>query len=326
MDLSAVIGLDALCFDYVRIPSGRFRVARLGEGPIVMLLHGFPESWYSWRHVMRRLRDAGYCVLAPDIRGYGESYNPHDPDAYSIEELTNDVSALIAHYGAPAALVGHDHGAPIAWITALRFPHLLRGVAGLSIPYMPPGPRPALEEFKSFFTDRDLFFYQVYFQEIGLAEAEFEADMASTLVKFYYALSGEAPDGTWPTDKKHGDTLGHRLVCKRPNWLLEAELNYYISQFKISGFHGPLNRYRNHQTDHAFLTSFSDSQIYVPSLYIGGRRDLALKMFRGDIIEAMKHHLRDLRGVHLIDGCGHWTQQEEPEIVSTYLLDWLTHI
>ena len=313
-------------FDYVTIPSGRFRVARLGDGPMVMLLHGFPESWYSWRHLMQALSDAGYCALAPDIRGYGESYNPAAAQAYSIEELTNDIAALIDHYGSPVTVIGHDHGAPIAWATALRFPQRLRGVAGLSIPYMPPGARPVIEDFRAFFTARGRFFYQVYFQDEGVAEAEFNNDIEAGLVKFYYALSGEAPDGTWPTDKQHGDTLGHRLPQTRPSWLSAGELAYYVSQFKISGFHGPLNRYRNHARDFAFLTGLPERIIHIPSLFIGGSRDLALKMFQGDAVEAMKPYLTDLRGAYLIEGCGHWTQQEEPERVAEYVLNWLANL
>ena len=315
-------------FDWVDLPVGRFRVARCGEGPPVFLVHGFPESWTSWRQQMQALAAAGYCALAPDVRGYGASPNPLDPAAYSLAELTSDLCGLIDHYGAgqPAVVIGHDHGAPIAWTTALCSPERVRAVAGLSIPYMPPGPRPMLEIFHELFTARDRFFYQIYFQEPGIAEAEFEADPEGVLRKFYYALSGEAPDDAWPLDKRPTDQLATRLRDAWPQWLSAADLDEYVMAFRQSGFHGPLNRYRNHVRDFEFLSARSDHRIHVPALYIGGTRDLALKMFRGDVVAAMRPYVPELHAAIMLDGVGHWTQQEAPDEVNRHILSWLANV
>lgn len=315
--------LSDLQFDYVDIPAGRFRVARLGQGLPVIFVHGFPESWSSWQSIMPAIAQAGYMALALDVRGYGESPNPHNVEAYCLEALCGDILALIGCYGGRAVLVGHDHGAPLAWTSALLAPDQVSGVAGLSIPHTAPGAAPAIESFKTYFSDRGRFFYQVYFQDIGVAEAEFEADPAGLLRRFFYALSGEAPDGSWPREKAHGARLGEGLPDRMPRWLSPSELDYYVSQFSKSGFHGPLHRYRNHHRDWQYLNSFDNYVIRPPSLFIGGERDLALKMFAGDIVASMSPLMADLRGCHMLAGCGHWTQQERPQEVAELLVDWL---
>lgn len=306
----------------------RLRVALAGEGPLVVLVHGFPESWYSWRHQIKALSEAGYSVAAPDVRGYGGSDRPHAVEAYDMESLTADIAELAEALSpaAPAVVVGHDWGAPIAWNTARLHADRFRAVAGLSVPYVPPGDVVFIDAARTFFTERGLFFYQVYFQDEGPPEAELEADPAETIRKFYYAISGDAPEGTWPVDKKHGDTLLHRLP--EPDmplpWLSDEDVAYYDAQFRQSGFRGPLNRYRNWHRDHAYLKRHPYSAVIAqPSLYIGGTKDLVLKMYPGDMVAAMKKSLGDLRGAELLEGCGHWTQQERPEEVNRLLLDWL---
>lgn len=316
-------------FFHVETNGIKLRAAAEGpeDGPLVLFVHGFPESWYSWRHQLSALGGAGYRAVAVDVRGYGGSDKPEPVEAYDMETITADIAgvAKALQPDGAAIVVGHDWGAPIAWNSALLYPDQFRAVAGLSVPYLPLGDKPAIQVFREFFTARGMFFYQVYFQDEGPPEAELEADPAATIRKFYYAISGDAPDGTWPIDKKHGDTLLHRLP--EPDmplpWLSEEDVAYYDSQFRESGFRGPLNRYRNHERDHAFLTALDDSKIYQPSLFIGGTRDLVLKMFPGDPVEAMKPNLPNLKASHLLDGCGHWTQQERPGEVNAILLDWL---
>jgi len=315
-------------FQFVETNGVKIRVAVAGEGPLVVLVHGFPESWYSWRHQIEALSKAGYRVAALDVRGYGGSDRPHAVEAYDMESLTGDVAGVAKALspGEKAVVVGHDWGSPIAWNTARLHADTFRAVAGLSVPYIPPGEIVFIDAVRAFFTARGLFFYQVYFQDQGPPEAELENDPAETIRKFYYAISGDAPEGTWPTDKKHGDTLLHRLPeppMPLP-WLSEQDVAYYDSQFRQSGFRGPLNRYRNWHRDHAYLTGHSAPMtIAQPSLYIGGTKDLVLKMSPGDMLAAMKASLGDLRGATLLEGCGHWTQQERPEEVNKLLLDWL---
>ena len=306
----------------------RLRVAVKGDGPLVLMVHGFPESWYSWRHQIDAIAAAGFTAAALDVRGYGGSDRPHAVEAYDMQSLTGDIAAVAKALSpdAPAVVIGHDWGAPQAWNSALLHPEQFRAVAGLSVPYIPPGEVVFIDAVREFFTKRGLFFYQIYFQDEGVAEAELEADPAAVIRRFYYAVSGDAPDGTWPSDKKHGDALLHRLP--EPDmplpWLSEEDVAYYKSQFEQSGFRGPLNRYRNWHRDNAYLKSNGgDLIIKQPSFYIGGTRDLVLKMYPGDMIAAMKQNLANLQGSHLLEGCGHWTQQERAQEVSDMLVEWL---
>ena len=315
-------------FRYIENKGARLRVAVQGHGPLVVLVHGFPESWYSWRHQMQPIADAGFQVAALDVIGYGGSDKPLEIERYSMENLTSDVAA-VARTLSPdqkSIVMGHDWGSPIAWNSALLFSDIFRAVGCLSVPYTPPGAVNFLDIVTEVFTKRGKFFYQVYFQEEGVAEAELEADPRDTIRRFYYALSGDAPDGTWPNDKVHGDALLHRLPDPDPfpAWLTEADLDYYEAEFRNSGFRGPLNRYRNHQRDHAFLSALEDTKIYQPALFIGGERDLVLKMLPGvDVVERMKPNVPNLQSATILKGCGHWTQQEKPEEVNALILPWL---
>ncbi|MBI1188969.1 MAG: alpha/beta fold hydrolase [Alphaproteobacteria bacterium] len=304
------------------------RAAIEGQGPLVVFVHGFPESWYSWRHQLTPVAQAGFTACAIDVRGYGGSDKPHPVEAYDLETITKDIAGVIAALSPneKAILIGHDWGAPIVWNTALLFPECVRAVAGLSVPYVPQGEVSLLDVVTEVFTKNGRFFYQVYFQDEGVAEAELEKDVRDGLRRFYYAIAGEAPDGTWPPDKKHGDSLLHRLPNPDPfpAWLTRADEDYFVAEFEGSGFRGPLNRYRNHRRDHAFLTPFRTRTIDQPALFIGGERDLVLKMFPGvDLVAMMKPHVPNLRGAHLLPGVGHWTQQEAPDAVNRLLVDWL---
>lgn len=306
----------------------RLRAVVGGRGPLVVFVHGFPESWYSWRHQIAPVVAAGFTACAIDVRGYGGSDKPRAVEAYDMETLVADVAGVIEALSpdGKAILVGHDWGAPIVWSTALTQPDRVRGVAGLSVPYTGIPQAPFIDVFTKVFTERGRFFYQAYFQDEGVAEAEMEGDVRGALRKFYYAISGDAPDGTWPPDKKHGDTLLHRLPDPQPfpAWLSKADEEFYVAEFTQSGFRGPINRYRNHTRDFAFLNRFKGKTIDQPALFIGGSRDLVLKMIPGvDVVAAMKGHLTNLQGSHVLEGCGHWTQQEQPEQVNALLLPWL---
>ena len=305
----------------------KLRAAVEGEGPLVIMVHGFPESWYSWRHQIKPIADAGFRAMAIDVRGYGGSDKPQPVAAYAMEEIVADLAGIADSVGGgKAILIGHDWGAPCVWNTALVQPDKIVGVAGLSVPYTGHGPAPFIDIVEQVFTKNGRFFYQVYFQEEGVAEAELERDVRDFLRRFYYAISGDAPDGTWPPDKKHGDTLLDRLPDPDPfpAWLTPADLDYYVGEFEASGLRGPLNRYRNHRTDYAYLGRFADRKIEAPALFIGGERDLVLKMIPGaDMLATMKPLIPNLHDAVVLPGCGHWTQQERPEEVTKLLLDWL---
>lgn len=323
--------LDSIRFGTAQTAPGvTIRYAEMGAGPLVLLVHGFPESWYSWRAQLPALAAAGYRAVAMDVRGYGGSSAPHAVENYSLEALAGDCAQLAAQLSpdAPAVIVGHDWGAPIAWTTALLHPDRFRAVAGLSVPHSAPGEVSTDIIQDKVFTQRGRYFYIVDFQREGEAEDGLEADPAATIRRFYYALSGDAPEGTWPTDKKPGDGLLKGLPeppMPLP-WLSHEDVAYFAGEFERSGFRGPLNRYRNQRRDHAMLTARDSHVIAQPALFIGGTRDLATRLAGKDPLDAMRTLLPDLRGAHMLEGCGHWTQQERPEECNALLVDFLASL
>jgi pimeloyl-ACP methyl ester carboxylesterase len=301
------------------------RVALAGAGPLVVLIHGFPESWYSWRHQIPVLANAGYRVAAPDVRGYGGSDKPHAIEAYSLKNLSADINGLIAALGAErATVVGHDWGAPIAYGTALFHPERVRAVAGLSVPPLGRGPKPGIELFREIYKDR--FFYQLYFQEPGVAETELEADIPTSLRKFYYWCSGEGQKAKVKIDNPAAPGLLDRLVDPDPlpAWLTEADLDYYVGQFRNGGFRGPLNRYRNSERDFEDLAAFAGKSFAQPMAFMAGSLEPVLRMMPGvDMVELMRKRCADLRDVRIMEGAGHWLQQERPAEVNAALLNFL---
>jgi pimeloyl-ACP methyl ester carboxylesterase len=315
-------------FQTIAVPGGALRAAVQGQGPLVVMVHGFPESWYSWRHQIGPIAKAGFTACAIDVRGYGGSMKPHPVEAYAMEAMIGDIAGLIEAMspGWPAVLIGHDWGAPIVWNSALVRPDRVRAVAGLSVPYLGVPKQSFMDLINAVFTSQGKFFYQAYFQAEGIAEAEMEANPRDALRKFYYAISGDAPQGSWPTDKTTDDNLLDGLVDPDPfpAWLTAADLDYFTGEFERSGFRGPLNRYRNHDRDFTYLSGFTGRRVEQPSLFIGGERDPVLSMLgRGDLVAMMKAEMTDLRGADILPGCGHWTQQERPEAVNDRLILWL---
>jgi len=306
----------------------RLRVAESGTGPLIVLVHGWPESWYSWRHQIPALAGAGYRVAAIDVRGYGGSDKPHAIEAYAIKEMCADIAGLVEGLGEKQAiLIGHDWGAPIVWNTALFFPDRVRAVAGLSVPHTGRGPAPRIQLFRNLYKDR--FFYQIYFQEPGVAEAEFEADLRTSLRKIYYGGSGEGrkagPRPPKPVDAKYLDGLVDPDPF--PDWLTAADLDYFVGQLAQSGFRGPLNRYRTAELDFTQQEEIANRKIEQPAAFIAGQLDPVLSFVPGvDLVEVMRQHVADLRLVRIIDGAGHWIQQERPNEVNAALLEWLRGI
>ncbi|MCL6646089.1 MAG: alpha/beta hydrolase [Dehalococcoidia bacterium] len=301
----------------------RMRIAEQGEGPLVLLLHGFPESWYSWRHQLPALAEAGFHAVAPDQRGYGGTEAPEAIEAYNIRELTADAVGVLDALGErTAVVVGHDWGAPVAWHCALLYPDRFRAVVGMSVPYTGRPPAPPTQIFRQIFAGR--FFYMLYFQEPGVAERELDADPRRTLRLTLYSASGDAPRDSGfaplPENARFLDQMTDPETL--PAWLTEADLDYFAQEFERTGFRGGLNWYRNLDRNWELTLELAGAKIQQPALFIAGDRDVVIA-FMGGGLDAMKSLVPNLRGVHLLPGCGHWTQQERPAEVNRLLVDFL---
>ncbi|MFD3873191.1 alpha/beta fold hydrolase [Streptomyces sp. NPDC058623] len=309
-------------------PAGRIHLVEQGEGPLVLLVHGFPESWYSWRHQLPVLAAAGYRVAAIDVRGYGRSSKPDDVAAYRVLDLIEDNVAVVEALGEQSAvIIGHDWGSTIAANSALVRPDVFSAVGMLSVPYAPRGgPRPS-EAFAAFGGDEE--FYISYFQEPGRAEAEIEPDVRGWLAGFYAALSADTmpgPDAPVPHFVSPGGKLRDRFPAGRlPGWLDEDDLDAYSAEFERSGLTGGLNRYRNVDRDWEDLAEYDGAPITQPSLFIGGGLD-APTIWLADAIKAFPFTLPGLVTSRILDGCGHWIQQERPAETNQLLTDWLASL
>ena len=299
-----------------------------GQGPLCILVHGWPELWYSWRHQIDPLVAAGYRVVVPDVRGYGGSDRPDTIEAYDMASVTGDIVGLIDAFDAKqAVLIGHDWGAPIVWTTSVLHPTRVRAVAGLSVPYLGRPPMPVTHIWRNVYKDR--FFYQLYFQTPGVAEAELEADVRTALRKVYFSASGEASteNDVFLRNKPADAKLLDGLVDPNPlpPWLTEEELDYYTTEFERTGFFGPLCRYRNFERDWEMLPELAERKVEQPALFIAGERDPVLRFVRGvDMTALMDSWYTDLRGKKIIAGAGHWIQQERPKEVNDALLSFLS--
>ena len=299
-------------------------IAEQGEGPLVLMCHGFPESWYSWRHQFQALADAGYHAVAPDMRGYGASDKPEALAAYNQVEVVHDIIGLIPALGHKSAIVlGHDWGGPTAWSCALNHPDRVTAVGVLSVPFSPRADNPPLETLKAIFKDQ--FFYQLYFQDPGIAEAEFEADVRTSLRKFYHMGSAQMEVSVLAPKPADADMLSDLPDPEQMGaWLTDADLDFYVNEFASSGFRGPLNYYRNMNLTWE-LTADAPTRIEQPALFVAGEQDGVIIM-AAEALKAMPQFLGDLRVSELIPGVGHWTQQEAPEAVNRYLVDLLANL
>jgi pimeloyl-ACP methyl ester carboxylesterase len=305
----------------------RIHCVEAGAGPLVLLVHGFPESWYSYRHQLDALAAAGYRAVAIDVRGYGRSSAPVAIESYRMLMHVRDNVELVHALGeSSAVVVGHDWGAPIAWSSALLRPDVFRAVAGLSVPYSAPGDRRPSEVFR--FMGGDEEFYIEYFQQPGRAEAEIEADVRRWLLGFYFSASGDAPSRGSLTGTMASVPHGHRMVERfsfpdeMPTWLSADDLEVYVGEFERSGFAGGLNRYRNVDRDWEDLSAFRGRPIDVPALFIGGDRD-GPTIWGQTSIDRFPETLPRLTKSVILPGCGHWTQQERADDVNALLVEFL---
>jgi pimeloyl-ACP methyl ester carboxylesterase len=299
-------------------------IAEAGEGPLVLMAHGFPELWYSWRHQLTALAEAGYHAVAPDIRGYGDSDKPQEISDYSMRNHMADLLGILDDIGEEKAVImGHDWGAPMAWNSAALHPDRYRAVVGLSVPYLPRGPMAPMQMLRAMFQDN--FFYMIYFQDEGVAEKEFESDVRESMRAFQWGASGEGRDNpafaAAMTGKKAGAGFfeGMPKVEGTPPWMTEADLDVYVAAFEKSGFRGPLNRYRNMDADWADLPELEDRKIEQPALFVYGDKDPVMTFAP---IDPMKMLVPNLKIV-TISGAGHWTQQESADQVNAELISFL---
>lgn len=304
----------------------RMHYVEQGEGPLVVLCHGFPEGWYVWRHQIKALAEAGYRVVAPDQRGYGETECPPNVEDYHILNLTADIVGLVQGLGEKSAyIVGHDWGAPVAWHCAVLRPDVFPAVALLSVPYFgyrwdDPHPTTAMRQM---FGDKN--FYQLYFQEPGKAEKELEADIRKALTMFFYAASGDAPpEDRWRFVFEKDETLlqSGGMPKVLPSWLSEADLDVFVKTFETSGFRGPLNWYRNLDRMWSLTRFLAGAKIQQPSMFLGGELDVCMVMYKPQF-DALAATMTDLRANVVLPGVGHWIQQERPAEVNQQLIDFL---
>ena len=313
----------------------RLNIAEQGEGPVVLLCHGFPESWFSWRHQIGALAAAGFHAVAPDMRGYGKSDAPKAVDQYTLFHLVGDMVGILDALGAKTAIiVGHDLGARVAWQAAQMRPDRFRGVVGLSVPFYPRGkvrPTSAMPR------TENAEFYQLYFQEPGPADAEFGRDPRLTIRSMLFGASGEgaaaarvaaasggAPPSLGMVPKGSGFLQGPGAPATLPAWLSESDIDFYAAEFKRTGFTGALNWYRNFDRNWELQGSLQGAPVTVPALYLAGDRDFVASAPGMDqLLANLKRFVPGLRGIQMLDGCGHWTQQERPNEVNAAIIDFI---
>jgi pimeloyl-ACP methyl ester carboxylesterase len=312
---------------FVEVNGIRMHIAEQGQGPLVILIHGFPELWYNYRHQIAALAAAGYHAVAPDMRGYGQTSAPPRIEDYSQLQFAGDIVGLIRLLGVETAvLVGHDWGAPVAYNTANLRPDLVRAVVLLSVPFAPRADnsvRPT--EGMRRRAPEGMQFYQTYFQQPGVAEKELEADPRRTLRMFLYSLSGGIPkEHKWrfmfPANGKALD--GCTDPAHLPAWLKEEDLDYFTSEFTRTGFRGGLNWYRTQDLFWESTPFLAGRKLLQPTLFIAGADDGVVEFAR-PAVDNLEKNVPNLWKKVLLPGIGHWTEQEAPNEVSRLIVEFL---
>lgn len=306
------------------LPSLRLHAVVQGQGPLVILCHGFPEGWRSWRHQLGALAAAGWRAVAPDLRGYGGTEAPAGPEHCTMLHHAGDLVALVKALGeTQAVLVGHDWGAPAVWNAALMRPDVFRAVAGLAVPYTPPSPVDLLTAYER---QGVTTFYMQYFQAPGRAEAELEADVEATLRRTWFSLSGDGPGGVAGVMAPGAGFLDATVEppTPRPAWWDEADLQATAAEFRRRGFGGALAWYRAIRRNAELMAPWYGAPLVQPSLVILGERD-DLMRFPGvrERLPQLARCMPGLRGCHVLPGAGHWLQRERAAEVNALLLDFL---
>jgi epoxide hydrolase A/B len=302
----------------------RMHVVEAGSGFPILFCHGFPELWYSWRHQITALAEAGFRAIAPDQRGYGETDAPQAIDPYTIHHLVGDLTGLLdALEIDKAVIVGHDWGGLVVWQMALLAPHRVAGVVGLNTPFFPRLPIRPLDAMRA--AAQGNFHYIVYFQEPGIAEAELERDVRRSLRGFYQAPNREAVERLRGAPMGVFGPAGGGILDRLPDapygdFLTAEDFAVFAAAFTKHGFRGGLNWYRNLDRNWELTAYLSNAKVSQPALMITAELDVVL---RPEMARGMETWVPNLRRTVLIEGSGHWTQQEKPAAVNTALLEFL---
>ena len=298
-------------------------IAEVGDGPLVLLLHGFPELWYSYRHQLPALAEAGFHAVAPDMRGYGGTDAPADIGQYSLLHLAGDVVGLAAALGhSRFVVVGHDWGSPVASAVGLFRPDAVRGVVLLSVPYLPRGDVDVLTALTAALGPDN---YQVYFQEPGVAERALEANVRATVVSTLIAASGDVQEINLMDKFDPALLVGDYADQPLPGWLTQEDVDFYTKEFERTGYAGGLNWYRTSKLNWEMMAAWHNAPLLTPSLFVAGQRDLVVNWpGMKDLIPLLSDvSMPKLTRSVLVDGCGHWVQQERPDQVNQLLLEFL---
>ena len=307
----------------------RMRVVEQGEGPLVLLAHGWPESWYSWRHQLPALAAAGYHAVAPDMRGYGGTDAPPAVEDYDILHLCGDLVGLIEALGEEqAVLVAHDWGAVVARDCVRLEPDRFSAVVNMSVPFGGPGPTSPIETMQRRYGDN--FYYILYFQELdadgnGVADAEFDADPRGILSRLYLTgATRRPPEVTDPLRSAGGMIPRSGEPTDFPSWIDAGELDYYVEEFTRAGFRGGINYYRNFHRNWELTRELQDVPVSQPAMFIAGENDGVIGGATREVLTTrLRQAATDPRGVHVLPGAGHWVQQQEPQEVNRLLLEFL---
>jgi pimeloyl-ACP methyl ester carboxylesterase len=305
--------------EYIDTNGIQMAVHELGKGPPIVLLHGFPEIAFSWRHQLPALAAAGYRAIAPDQRGYGATDKPGSVGEYTIQHLIGDVTGLLDALSLEQALfIGHDWGALVTWQMALLEPDRMAGLINLNIPFFPRTPIDPISLMRDYLGDD---FYIVNFQDSNEADLKCDADPGHVFdVMMRRNQITRAQFDSLPKEKKAFSLLAAlaRTELGGEPLLTEEEHRVYTEAYESGGFTHPINRYRN--WSHNWESTKDVEQIVnVPTLFIGAEDDVIVSPAQ---IEAMKPHVPDLE-IQMIKNCGHWTQQEKPEESNSKMLEWL---
>lgn len=305
----------------------RIHVAEAGRGFPVLLCHGFPEIWYSWRHQLHALADAGYRAIALDQRGYGDSARPDEVDRYNIHYLVGDLTGVLDALGLEkAVVVGHDWGGIVAWHAALLAAHRVAGVVGVNTPFFPRPPVSPLRLLE--LASAGSFHYVLYFQEPGVADAELARDVRRSLRLLYQRVDPQVVAAAQRGESLPGATGAGGLLDRLPDgplppYLSAEDFEIFVRAFEASGFTGGLNWYRNLERNWELTAYLSGAKVQAPALMITAEWDPVL---RPELAQGMEAWVPNLTRTVLVRECGHWTQQERPQEVNRLLLEFLREI